>query len=81
MGLVYGLAGVAAYLLTGYLKSGESFDPVKALKTLALGIMVVVLNAAVGIEFSVEEMSALLDAGELALLENVVKTVWRRFFS
>jgi hypothetical protein len=81
MSLVYGLAGVAAYILTGYLKSGEAFNPVKALKTLILAALIIALNTAAGVELPAEELAALLNAGELALLENLLKTLWRRLFS
>jgi len=81
MSIFYGFAGVAAYILTGYLKNGETFNPVKALKTFTLAALIIALNTAAGVEPPSEELAALLNAGELALLENLLKTLWRRLFS
>ena len=63
MSVFYGLAGVAAYILTGYLKSGEAFSPVKALKTFTLAALIIALNTAAGVELPAEELAALLNAG------------------
>jgi acyl carrier protein len=51
------------------------------LKTLILAALIIALNTAAGVELPAEELAALLNAGELALLENLLKTLWRRVFS
>lgn len=81
MEFLYAFLGLAAYILSGYLKSRETFDGAKALKTAVLGVLLITLNEALGVHVSQEELAALLSAGELAVLENAVKAVWRRFFS
>ncbi|MCS6783798.1 MAG: hypothetical protein RMI43_05395 [Candidatus Caldarchaeum sp.] len=81
MEMAYGLAGIVLYLLTGYLKSGESFDFQKALRTLVIGMLLVGLNVLLGVEIPSPEIETLLAAGEVALAENIVKTLWRRLFS
>lgn len=81
MEFVYALAGVAAYVLTGFLKSGESFDAWKALRTFVVGVLLTALNAVLGLELPVSELEAVLVTGEVALAENLVKTLWRRLFS
>ncbi|MEM4189911.1 MAG: hypothetical protein QW470_06210 [Candidatus Caldarchaeum sp.] len=77
----YALLGIAAYILSGFLKSREIFDGAKALKTAVLGVLLIALNTALGLQVSQEELNALLSAGELAVLENMLKAVWRKVFS
>ncbi|MEM4383597.1 MAG: hypothetical protein QXU44_06045 [Candidatus Caldarchaeum sp.] len=77
----YALLGIAAYILSGFLKSRENFDGAKALKTAVLGVLLIALNTALGLQVSQEELNALLSAGELAVLENMLKAVWRKVFS
>lgn len=81
MELVYAFAGILLYILSGYLKSGEAFDPVKALRTAVVGVAAVVANMVLGVELPVPELETLLTAGEVTFVENLAKTLWRRVFS
>ncbi|MCS6768859.1 MAG: hypothetical protein NZ570_00265 [Candidatus Caldarchaeum sp.] len=75
------ILGAVAYVLTGFLKSRQPFDPAKAAKTLALAALLAAANHLLGLDVPEEELAALLAAGEVAVAENLLKAVWRRVFS
>ncbi|MEM1955881.1 MAG: hypothetical protein QXV14_06450 [Candidatus Caldarchaeum sp.] len=75
------LVGALAYVATGFLKSREPFDGLKALRTVGLAAVLAVMNVLVGVEVSGEDLAALLGAGEVAVAENMLKALWRRVFS
>lgn len=81
MELLFFLAGALAYVATGFLKSREPFDGLKALRTVGLAAVLAVMNVLVGVEVSGEDLAALLGAGEVAVAENTLKALWRRVFS
>ncbi|GBC68380.1 hypothetical protein HRbin01_00061 [archaeon HR01] len=77
MAILYGVVGGFLYGLTGYLKSGEAFEAVKFLKTLALGVAVGLFNTLAGVPMDLEAAAALASAGEVAVLENIIKSMVR----
>ncbi len=71
----YGVLGGLIYALTGYLKSGEKFNTDKMLRTIILGAVVGLFNSLAGVSMDGETITMLLSAGEVAVAENLLKSL------
>lgn len=76
--LLYSIAAAVVYGLAGYFKSsGESFDKKKFLTTVAIGVVVGIIMAYCKLSYEGAYNFA-LSAGIIAIVENVLKAIWRR---
>ncbi|MEM2484416.1 MAG: hypothetical protein QXU87_04025 [Candidatus Caldarchaeum sp.] len=73
--ILLGLVGGALYGLTGYIKSGEPFDRMKFAKTVALAAVIGAANSVAGLPVTEEAVLTLLSAGEVAVIENLLKAL------
>jgi len=78
-GLVAGAFAGAAYAVTGYLKAREKnlekFDSGKFAKTICLGAILGAVNYQFGLGMAGDEIALLALAGEVAVLEQLVKAI------
>ncbi|MHC1624064.1 MAG: hypothetical protein ACXQTR_05690 [Candidatus Methanospirareceae archaeon] len=81
-GLIVGAVAGAAYALAGYFKAnyrnGEEFDVNKFLKTIVLGACLGAANYYFGIGLSGDEVAAMALAGEVAVIEQVLKAIFEK---
>ena len=79
-GILVGVLAGAAYAVAGYFKArqknGEDFDVNKFLKTLVLGAVLGAVNYYFGLGWVGEEIAATALAGEVAVVEQVLKAVF-----
>ncbi|MCS7365239.1 MAG: hypothetical protein NDF54_07385 [archaeon GB-1867-035] len=83
--ILIGLYAGLAYGTTGYLKSlkkdgsFEKFDPYKFLQSIIVGGVSGVISAYMGWTLEAAQ-EFVLNTGMVALIENVKKFLWRKFF-
>ena len=78
--IVVGAVGGALYAITGFLKSRERFSFVKLGRTILLGALVGVFNSLLGLPVEESGIAMLTSSGEVAVIENLAKTISRRVF-
>ncbi len=80
----YAILAAIVYAVFGYLKSTtqEGFEPTKFLSTIAIGAIIGVVFAFSGLQVTQEAVAIQLAAyaGLTAVIEDVVKSIWRRIF-
>ncbi len=78
--VAYGLIGGALYATSGFLKNfEEKFDYKKFLRTLILGAIVGVTNAMLGLPITEDAVMVALSAGEVAIIENFLKSITKYY--
>jgi len=74
--IMLGLIGGALYAVSGFLKSmDEKFEYKKFLRTVVLGAIVGATNSLLGIPVTEDAVMVALSAGEVAIVENFLKSV------
>ena len=81
-GVLVGFLAGAIYAMTGYFKAyqkhNEDFNAKKFLKTLALGGILGAINFYLGLGMVGDEIAALALAGEVAVIEQLLKAIFGR---
>lgn len=77
-GLIVGALSGIGYAVLGYLKSGEDFDEQKFVTTIVIGAVVGAVAAYYGLDYNTA-YDWLLTVGAVAVVEILVKALWKRF--
>ena len=80
MQVLYAIAAAIVYAAAGYFKSmGENFDKQKFLTTIVIGLAVGIIQVYMGLSYDAAYSFA-LSAGIIAIVENIMKAVYRHTF-
>jgi len=75
--ILWALIAAIVYALSGYFKNaGDKFDKQKFFNTLMVGLVVGVLQVALGLTYDVA-YSFVMAMGLVAFIENICKAIWR----
>ena len=75
--VLLGVLGGVLYAVTGFLKSREKFSISKFARTITIGAFIGLFNTLAGIPLEEAVITTLTSSGEVAVSENMIKTILR----